>query len=179
MKQEGEIEVEVVVLHRRKALDKGFQPFHFGQWIDMISQWLFSLGAREVGYGSEKPEDTDGIIVRAVFEQEPGDILIGDVVMRENIRARSPILLEDFDPHATRPILEAWAFAFKAKQETFQKIDSEISGFVYKLHTIMGYVPKLDPGYHSKIAARVMVAKPIEEPHPYTDDSDRRESCGA
>lgn len=133
------IQIKIVILHRKRALDKGFQWEDFGVWIDIVSQWLFSQGAKDSVFGSEKDE----IFVEGCFATEPSATLLGDVVLRENFKTKSPIMLEDFDPYTFNVILRAWRYVFKVKVNELQKVSDLAQGFLNELKGVIGQMPSL------------------------------------
>lgn len=154
------MKIEFVVLHRDKALAAGFKQEDFGYWIDIVCTWLYSCGAKEVGYGSE---GTDGISVEGYFDPEPDALLLGDVVLREGMKAQSPILLEDFNPYTFRVVLQAWNHAFQRREENLVKIESTTKGFINSLATALHGFPKFNQNYHEEITTSLKFAVPKGE----------------
>lgn len=154
------MKIEFAVLHREKALAAGFKGEDFGFWIDMVSQWLFSCGAKEVGYGGG---DADAINVQGYFENEPEALMLGDVVLREGMKAQSPLLLEDFNPHTFRVVLQAWDFAFQKRVESLVKIEKATKDFIGSLSTELRGFPKFNPNYPEEITVNLKFAVPKGE----------------
>jgi hypothetical protein len=122
------MEYKIIAVHRRKAADKGFPAHDLGTWVDILCQWLYSIGAKSCGFTSEG--GADNIVVFAEFDPEPDDTVLGDIVIQEGIKTAGPLRLENYDPYTMMPVLAAWRHMQKSFLVERNKTTNLLKGFV-------------------------------------------------
>lgn len=129
------MEYKVVALHRQKTLDRGFDAQWFSVWVDILAQWLYSIGAKECSFTSEK--DTDNILVLAKFDPEPDHNVLADIVMQDGIKTEGPMRLESFDPYTLQPVLAAWRHMQDSFIDERDRTTKLLEGFVGQIEDVV------------------------------------------
>lgn len=104
----------MVVYDHDKAKAKGFTDQDMFEWLMIVEDWLYSLGAahisKGVGYG-----DSLGIKNHISFVvywkgDFPSDTLLADVVMKEQMKAAHFWRLDEHEPTFLKGVFAAWRY---------------------------------------------------------------------
>ncbi len=164
------MEYKIIALHRQKSLDKGFDTDNFSEWVDIVAQWLYSIGAKSCAFGSEK--DTDEIAVTATFDPEPDSDILADIVIRNGIKIAGPMRLESYDPAALVPVLTAWKHSQRCFLEERGKITKLLEGFSGQLQSVIGGRTYIPPDRISR-----MTEYDLKFPYSQDEVEKEREEC--
>lgn len=96
--------------------------------MDILCQWLYSIGARSCSFTSEA--GTDNIMILAEFEREPDNTVLGDIVMQDGIKTVGPMRLENYEPYTMMPVLAAWRHMQKSFLVERNETTNLLKGFV-------------------------------------------------
>lgn len=105
----------MVIYDHDKAVAKGFSEQDMFEWIMVVEDWLYSLGAATISKGVGYGEITLGIknamsIVVYWKGEIPSDTLLADIVMKESMKAPHSMRIEEHDLLSTKALLAAWRY---------------------------------------------------------------------
>lgn len=164
------MDYKVIAVHRQKALDKGFQGEDFSTWIAILSQWLYSIGAKSCSFSSE--QGTDNIVIYTKFDPEPDNVLLADIVMQDGIKTVGPLRLENYEPYTMGPVLMAWRHIGRSFVDRDNAVSKLLQGFVDQIEgAITGRK------YYPPEAVERIIDVTLKFPYSKDEVDQEREEC--
>jgi hypothetical protein len=162
------VRVEIPVVHREKALAKGFDKDDMAAWVDILSGWAFIVGASEVGFGtSGMPGGEADLALHLTFERDPKDVLIGDICMRQQVGSLdNPIRLENFDPYTLRPVLAAYRRMQKLFLAERDRVTAMLNDFAANLEAVITQRPIYPVDRLDKMLDPIKFPSHVPDPAP-------------
>jgi len=105
----------MVIYDHDKAVAKGYSDQDLFEWIMVVEDWLYSLGAEEIvkgiGYGEISLGIKNAMSLGVYWTKEiPSDTLLADIVMKESMKASHFMRIEEHDPLPMKAMLAAWRY---------------------------------------------------------------------
>jgi hypothetical protein len=105
----------MVIYDHDKAKAKGYSEQDLFEWIMVVEDWLYSLGAAQiskgVGYGELSLGIRNAMSIVAYWKGAiPNDTLLADIVMKESMKASHTMRIEEHDPLVMKALLSAWKY---------------------------------------------------------------------
>ena len=105
----------MVIYDHDKAVAKGFAEQDMFEWIMVVEDWLYGLGAatisKGVGYGEIALGIKNAMGLVVYWNGEiPSDTLLADIVMKESMKAPHAMRIEEHDLLSMKAMLSAWRY---------------------------------------------------------------------